>query len=92
MRTQQKFRQKWEFQNQKRLEKLLEVSQDQLLKQVLRTAQMASFFIYLSYVGSRWLIKSSTVLWSQPQDLDPKLQAAEQQRLKLSSQTQSWLR
>jgi len=92
MRARLRRRERWEYENQQRLERVLSLSQQHIQAQFQFIGQLMSFLLYLIYGGGRWLIKASRILWVQPKDLDQSLQAAEQQRLKAELHHSSWLR
>lgn len=92
MQALRKRRERWEYNNQQRLELVFEVSQQQIQKQIRLSVQLFSLLLYIVYKGSQVLMRVLRVLWVQPKDLDRRLQDAEQQRLKLSSLPGHWLK
>lgn len=85
-------REKWETENRQRLELVLDVSQDQIQKQIKRMSKTISFLLYLIYGGSLWLLRIPRVLWVHPKEEAPEHYAAEQQRLKSRIHPSLWLK
>lgn len=92
MQALQKRRERWEYENQRRLERVLTLTQQQLQVQFRFTGQLMSFLLYLAYGGGRWLVRASRILWVYPRNLDQRLQDAEQQRLNIAFHPSSWLK
>lgn len=92
MQALQKRRERWEYHNQQRLQLISEISQQQFQKQIRGIMNLTSFLLFLAYKGGSGLVKVTRVLWKQPKDLENRLQDAEQQRLRLNTLPNHWLK
>jgi hypothetical protein len=83
---------RWEYQNQKRLEQLSEQSQAQIQKRMVQVFDTLSFLLYLAYGVGRWLVSVPRLFWIQPPDHETGTLDAEQQRRKLRANASFWLK
>jgi len=87
-----KRRERWEYHNQQKLERVSELSQAQIQNIMVRIFHLLSFLLYLAYGATRWLVNFSRVLWVQPQSLEIGLQDAEKQRQQLKETASFWIK
>ncbi len=83
---------RWEYQNQKKLEQITELSQAQIQKRMVQIFHTFSFLRYLAYGAGRWLVSVPRLFWIQPPDQETGTLDAEQQRRKLQASASFWLK